>query len=64
MYEEKYKRPRFETFYLPFGGHLDCENRWVRLATLIPWDEVEKKYKSNFKQKKGRKAKNVRVALG
>jgi transposase, IS5 family len=64
MYEEKDKRPRFETFYLPFGGHLDGGNRWVRLEAIIPWDEIEQKYKSHFKQKKGRKAKDVRVALG
>lgn len=64
MYEEKDKRPRFETFYLPFGGRLDGNNRWVQLEKLIPWDGVEQKYKSHFKQKKGRKAKNVRVALG
>lgn len=64
MYEEKDKRPRFETFYLPWGGHLDGDNRWVKLEALIPWDEVEERYKSHFKQNKGRKAKNVRVALG
>jgi IS5 family transposase len=64
MYEERDKRPRFDTFYLPWGGHLDGENRWVQLERLIPWDDVEQKYRSHFKQKKGRKAKNVRVALG
>lgn len=31
---------------------------------LIPWDEVEERYRSCFKKKKGRKAKNVRLALG
>jgi len=31
---------------------------------LIPWDEVEAKYRQCFKKKKGRKAKSVRVALG
>jgi len=64
MYEERDKRPRFETFYLPWGGHLDGENRWVKLESLIPWNVIEEKYRSHFKQKKGRKAKNVRVALG
>jgi len=31
---------------------------------LIPWDEVEAKYRQCFRKKKGRKAKSVRVALG
>ena len=28
-------------FYLPFGGSLDEPNRWVRLAAIIRWDEIE-----------------------
>ena len=60
MYEEKDRRQRFETFYLPFGGHLDGSNRWVLLESIIPWNEVEEHYKSHFKKHKGRKAKNVR----
>ncbi|MBD3886094.1 hypothetical protein IFO70_30830 [Phormidium tenue FACHB-886] len=31
----------FENFYLPFGGKLSGENRWVKLAQLIPWEEFE-----------------------
>jgi IS5 family transposase len=64
MYEEKDKRPKFETFYLPFGGHLDGSNRWVQLESIIPWEAVEEHYKNHFKKHKGRKAKNVRLALG
>ena len=25
----------FENFYLPFGGKLSGENRWIRLAKLV-----------------------------
>lgn len=64
MYIEKDISPAFERFYLPFGGHLRGDNRWVQLAELIPWDEVEKRYRECFKKKKGRKAKSVRLALG
>jgi|GEM_PF-4549438 len=32
--------PLFD-FKVPFGGALDAENRWVKLATQVPWDEVE-----------------------
>jgi hypothetical protein len=28
-------------FFLPFTGQLNEENRWVKLAGLIPWDLVE-----------------------
>jgi hypothetical protein len=31
-------------FKLPFGGTLGAKNRWIKLATLIPWDEVEADY--------------------
>lgn len=26
-----------EDFTMPFGGELDPENRWVRLAGIMPW---------------------------
>lgn len=35
-------------FFLPFGGKLDEENRWVQLARLVPWAEAEKKYGQYF----------------
>ncbi len=31
----------FEDFFLPFGGKLAGENRWIKLAELIPWDDLE-----------------------
>jgi len=31
----------FEDFFLPFGGKLSGDNRWIKLAELIPWDELE-----------------------
>jgi IS5 family transposase len=31
-------------FYLPFGGKLNAENRWVKLARIIPWTKVEQHY--------------------
>ncbi len=64
VYKEKDETPDFEKFYLPFGGHLKGDNRWVRLATIIPWDEIEEKYKRSFSKRIGRTAKTVRLALG
>lgn len=54
-----------EDFILPFGGTLNKENRWVKMAALIPWWELEDRYSKNFKPtKKGEKAFSVRIALG
>ena len=63
--QESSKQLSFEDFYLPFGGHLDPNNRWVRLADLIPWDEFEKSYADQFAQSgQGAPAKPFRLALG
>ena len=40
MYRSDLHQPEFEDFYLPFGGQLSAENRWVKLAGLVPWLEV------------------------
>jgi len=37
-----------ENFELPFGGKLSQENRWIKLAKLIPWSEFEAEYASKF----------------
>jgi IS5 family transposase len=34
----------FKDFYLPFGGKLNPTNRWVQLAQLIPWEDLEEEY--------------------
>ena len=44
--------------------HLDEENRWVKLAKLIPWSEWETEYASHFSEKMGAPAKPFRMALG
>jgi len=51
-------------FFLPFGGELNDENRWCKLAQLIPWAEIEDRYRKNFRRGNGQKAFPVRVALG
>jgi IS5 family transposase len=65
MYRKHLQHPEFESFFLPFGGHLDSDNRWVRMARLIPWTEVEQRYEKLFADNgMGAPAKNVRIALG
>ena len=54
--------PLFE-FRHPFGESLDGDNRWVRLAKLIPWEEVEADYSRHFGVS-GNDALPVRTALG
>lgn len=54
----------FENFYLPFGGKLSGENRWVKLADMIPWDEFEATYASHFSPYRGAPAKPFWMALG
>ena len=50
---------------MPFSGKLRSDNRWVRLAKFIPWDEFEPDYcKVASKSSLGPPAKSVRVALG
>ena len=38
----------FKNFYLPFSGKLSGENRWVKLAELIPWESFESEYAAQF----------------
>jgi len=53
-----------DEFYMAFGGRLLKSNRWVKLAEMIPWDEVEKRYAEQFKSAVGNPAYSVRVAFG
>jgi hypothetical protein len=53
-----------ENWELYFEGKLDSQNRWVIMASLIPWDEFEAEYAANFSEKIGAPAKNFRMALG
>ena len=48
---------------IPFGVELDKENRWVKLAALMPWDEIETEYAKHFKGSRGQVAKSSRLAF-
>ncbi len=65
MYRRKQKQLEFENFSLPFSGKLRSDNRWVKLAKIIPWEELESSYANTLKSSaSGPPAKSVRVALG
>ena len=52
-------------FILPFGGHLDEDNRWVKLRSAIDWKIIEEVYEKNFDNKKdGQEAYPAEVAFG
>ena len=62
---ESEKQLSFNDFYLPFGGSLNPNNRWIQLSKLIPWSEFEKKYAEIFSADgMGAPAKSFRLALG
>lgn len=51
--------------YMPFGGKLDPDNRWVKLARIVPWHLVEEDYRANFADSgMGAPAKESSIALG
>jgi transposase, IS5 family len=65
MYRHNQKQMEFEDFVLPFSGKLRSDNRWVKLAKFIPWEEFESAYsKSLSNSSLGPPAKSVRIALG
>lgn len=63
-----YRRPTgqmvLEGFVLPFEGKLDANNRWVKLARIIPWGQIENDYADLFPSSTGTVAKPLRMALG
>jgi hypothetical protein len=66
MYKKNDKRQKeFEEFILPFGGKLSSDNRWVKKAELIPWEELEPLYEASLAQSDtGAPALSFRIALG
>jgi len=39
-YQDRYTRALFQELF-PFVGKLDKENRWLKVAEVIPWKELE-----------------------
>jgi transposase, IS5 family len=59
------RQPELPDFFLPFGGKLDPDNRWVKLAKMVPWNLLEEEYRANFADSgMGAPAKESRIALG
>ncbi|GAB1398965.1 hypothetical protein MASR1M66_04170 [Aminivibrio sp.] len=65
MYKSPVGQPKLKFDPLPFEFTPDANNRWVRLASLIPWEELEllSDYRSHFGST-GNPALPFRVAFG
>ena len=63
-YQEDREQLTIEEFFQPFGGRLRKDNRWVRLAAIMPWEYIEKVYKQNLSEETGRPAIPSRIAFG
>ena len=64
MYKFASKQISFEDFNQPLGLKMNPENRWIKKAELVPWDEIEKEYAKLFQGYNGQVAKPLRMALG
>ena len=64
MYKGKDRKtlPLFKELF-PFGGKLDENNRWLRIAELIPWEELESEYSDYFSDI-GRPASDAHLVVG
>jgi len=54
---------KLELFKHPFESELDKENRWVKLAQIIPWDRLASVYGSKLHTGKGRLSVNIRTVI-
>jgi IS5 family transposase len=55
---------RLDLFKHPFEQKLDKDNRWVILASLIPWDELATVYSRKLQSGTGRMSIDIRTVLG
>ena len=62
--EPNYNQLSIEEFKTPFERGLDKKNRWVILASLLPWAKLAEIYSRTLSNGMGRPAKPSRVAIG
>ena len=65
MYRKRNREQVYiEDFVLPFGGKLRADNRWVKLAGMMPWDFIEDIYAESMCEDNGAPAISARIAFG
>ena len=57
------KQLTIEGFQTPFEAHLNPENKWVKLANAIPWDEFVAIYSRSLSKGHGRPSISPRIAV-
>jgi IS5 family transposase len=60
--EQRYQ-PSFKDFFLPYCVQLIDDNPWIKLAELIPWDDLDDCYSAQYCRGFGAPAKPFRMAL-
>ena len=48
----------------PYSGNIDLKNRWIWLAELVPWEEMNTLYKKHFDESKQSVIKNCQLIIG
>jgi transposase, IS5 family len=48
----------------PYCGQIDTNNRWIKLAELVPWDEIDPIYRKHFDARKQSVIKSNRLIMG
>lgn len=51
-------------FLVPSGKRLNPNNRWVKLSSIIPWDDLAKVYIEKMSCRLGRKGVDARIVIG
>jgi len=64
MYRKLSLQMTLNDFILPFSGKMSVNNRWVQLAKMIAWDEIEEDYVFMFPSDCSNVAQPVHMALG
>lgn len=66
MYRKPDRQPCLDEFHFGFACSMDMDpnNRWIKLAKIIPWAKIEEQYAQLFAENNGQPAKPLRMALG
>ncbi|MEO5354876.1 MAG: hypothetical protein H7835_16905, partial [Magnetococcus sp. XQGC-1] len=62
--ERDKKQPALPGFESPFERSLSPNNRWIKLAEVVPWDEFATAYYSGMCADQGAPAKPARLMVG
>ncbi len=49
---------------MPYSGQIDLENRWIKMAEILPWDELDGIYQRYFDDRKLSVVKKCRLIMG